>query len=230
MTDCRHHIAVALFVRHPVPGRVKTRLARDLGADAACDFYRSMVTDIIVNLDACGLPIYLFHDGLDAVGLPQAWLDAAVDVFRQSGDALGERMTAAFEFLFSIGLERVILAGSDIPGIDGALLRSAIAAIEGADVVFSPALDGGYCLVASKKERFNSAIFRDIPWSTSRVLETTLDRSKAHGLSSMLLEPRQDIDTLNDIESYCKQPAPHAAATNAWLFEHGYPVPPLTAR
>jgi rSAM/selenodomain-associated transferase 1 len=218
---CQHAV-VALFVRLPVPGRVKTRLAHDLGDEAACDLYRAMVADIIANITACGLQIYLFHDGQDSVLMPKEWLDAAADVLRQRGDSLGERMTAAFEYLFSIGREQVILTGSDIPGIDALLLRSAIDSIEGCDVVISPALDGGYCLVASKKADFNSTIFMNIPWSTSRVLEATLDACKAGDVKYTLIKPRQDIDTLNDIKIYCRQPSVTALSTNHWLVSHGY--------
>jgi rSAM/selenodomain-associated transferase 1 len=227
MTPNSHHIAVALFVRHPVPGRVKTRLARDLGEEAACDLYRAMVTDLMVTITTCALPLYLFHDGQGAAGLPMEWRNAAVDTICQRGDSLGERMNAAFEYLFSIGRERVILTGSDIPGIDAQLLQSAIVSIEGYDIVFSPAFDGGYCLVASKQESFNNSIFREIPWSTADVLKTTLDKCRADGLSFALLDPRQDIDTLNDLKAYCKQPSPLAMYTNSWLESHGYLPSPL---
>jgi rSAM/selenodomain-associated transferase 1 len=225
MTHTRQKIVVALFVRHPVPGSVKTRLARDMGEGASCDLYRAMVTDSIANFQACGLPIYLFHDGQDAVGLPMEWVNAAVATVRQRGDSLGERMTAAYEFLFSIGQERIILTGSDIPGIDAQLLQSAMAAIERCDVVFSPAFDGGYCLVASTRESFNDSIFRNIPWSTSRVLETTLDMCRAGGLSYALLDTRRDIDTMKDLKAYCRQPSRPATTTNRWLVSHGYMLP-----
>lgn len=216
------HIAVALFVRHPLPGRVKTRLVGELGDQAACEFYRAMVLDIIAQINACGLPLYLFHDGQDAAGLPPEWLQAAEDVIRQEGAALGERMTAAFEYLFSIGRERVILTGSDIPGIDAALLQSAVAAIAGFAAVFSPAYDGGYCLVALQKTCFSADMFREIPWSTATVLSMTLDRCNEAGLAYTLLDPRQDIDTLDDIKAYGRQPSPSATSTNTWLQAHGY--------
>jgi glycosyltransferase A (GT-A) superfamily protein (DUF2064 family) len=184
-----------------------------------------MVTDIVVNISACGLPIYLFHDGMDDVGLPLEWLSAAVDAVVQHGDSLGERMTAAFGYLFFLGLERVILTGSDIPGIDAPLLQSAIDAIQVADAVFSPAIDGGYCLVASNRERFNAVLFQNIPWSTSQVLAATLTVCRDHCLTHALLEPRQDIDTLRDIEAYCQQPSFAASITNNWLASHGYLLP-----
>ena len=226
MTTSRQKTVVAVFVRCPVPGRVKTRLARDLGDEAACDLYRAMVADCIAAVRACGLPLFLFHDGQDSAVLPPEWAGADI-VFRQEGDSLGERICAAFERSFSAGALGVILAGSDIPGIDKGLLCSALESIENQDVVFAPAFDGGYCLVASDKNRFKDSIFRDIPWSTSRVLETTLDSCKAGGLSYTLLDPRQDIDTLDDIEAYCRQPSPQATSTNSWLVSHGYLPPPL---
>jgi rSAM/selenodomain-associated transferase 1 len=226
MSPDSHNIAVALFVRHPVPGRVKTRLARDLGAEPACELYRAMVADCISAVRASGMPLSLFHDGQDEHGLPLDWIAAAERIFRQQGDSLGERMGTAFEQSFSAGSAGVILVGSDIPGIDAGLLRSAADAMQCHDAVFSPAMDGGYCLVASEKNRFNQGIFREIPWSTSHVLEMTLAFCAARGLSYQLLEPRRDIDTLNDIKEYCRRPSPHALSTNAWLAANGY-LPPV---
>jgi glycosyltransferase A (GT-A) superfamily protein (DUF2064 family) len=141
------------------------------------------------------------------------------------GDSLGERMAAAFESLFSIGRERVILTGSDIPGIDAQLLQSAIESMDGFDIVLSPAIDGGYCLLASRKDRYDASIFRDIPWSTNRVLESTLEICTTDGLSYALLDPRRDIDTLADVEAYCRQRSPEASATNHWLVSHGHMLP-----
>ncbi len=225
MTLISQHIAVALFVRHPVPGRVKTRLARDLGEGDACGLYRAMVTDILANTKVCGLPLYVFHDGQAADGLPLEWQNAAEGAICQTGDSLGERMTTAFEYLFSIGRERVVLTGSDIPGIDAPLLQSAIASMADHDMVFSPAFDGGYGLVAARKESFSAEIFRNIPWSTSDVLEKTLASCQAEGVSYTLLDPRQDIDTLEDILAYCEQPSSTAAYTNSWLVSHGFMLP-----
>lgn len=221
MTISRQLTVVAIFVRHPVPGRVKTRLALDLGDEAACELYRAMVADSIAIVGACGLPLFLFHDGQDAAGLPPEWIGAADTVFRQEGNSLGERMSAAFERSFSAGAEGVILTGSDIPGIDAGLLQSALESIEHHDAVFAPALDGGYCLVASKRGCFNRKIFPGISWSTSRVLEMTVAACTAHGVSYCLLEPRRDIDTMDDLAAYCRRPSESAPATNAWLVARG---------
>ena len=60
-------------------------MACDLGDEAACDLYRAMVADCIANVRASGLPLLLFHDGLDSAGLPPEWIGAADTVFRQEG-------------------------------------------------------------------------------------------------------------------------------------------------
>lgn len=221
MTTFHQQAVIAVFVRHPVPGRVKTRLAHDLGDEAACDLYRAMVADCIASVRACGLPLFLFHDGQDTAGLPPEWMGAADALFRQEGESLGERMTAAFERSFAAGALGVILTGSDIPGIDAGLLRSALESIENHAAVFAPAVDGGYCLVASSKSCFDSRIFQGIPWSTSRVLEMTVAACTAHGVSYRLLEPRQDIDTTDDLAAYCRKPSESAPTTNAWLDARG---------
>lgn len=220
-TTSRQQTVVAVFVRCPIPGRVKTRLASDLGDEAACDLYRAMVVDIIAAVRSCGLPLFLFYDGPDAAGLPPEWAEAADSIFKQEGESLGERMVAAFELSFAAGAAGVILTGSDIPGIDPGLLRSAMEFLEHNDAVFSPALDGGYCLVASNRGSFDSKIFERIPWSTSHVLDLTVAACTAHGLSYRLLEPRQDIDTRDDLAAYCRKPSESALETNAWLASRG---------
>ena len=54
---------VVLFVKPPIPGRVKTRLARDIGDDAACSIYRRLADYTIQQIQASGIPLALFFDG-----------------------------------------------------------------------------------------------------------------------------------------------------------------------
>lgn len=213
---------IALFIRRPVAGRVKTRLARDLGAEAACELYRVMVADVIAAVVGSGMPLALFHDGAEGDLLPPEWCGEAAAVFPQEGDDLGERMDRAFRRSFVAGACGVILTGSDIPGIDTPLVTAAREAIRDLDAVFAPAEDGGYCLVAAARDRYDRRMFGDIPWSTPQVLERTLAVCAAAGLSTALLEPRRDIDTLADLAAYCRCPSTAARRTNAWLAAHGF--------
>jgi rSAM/selenodomain-associated transferase 1 len=204
---------VALFVRIPVPGRVKTRLAADLGDENACRLYKAMVTDILGAIRTSGLPMYLFHDGNDLPHLPKAWQEAACKVIAQQGDGLGERMAAAFQHCFAETNSSVILVGSDIPGLHAWMLRQAAQALQTFDAVITPVVDGGYCLMALKTVSYHSEFFQNIPWSTDKVLQTTLAAFKKNRLEACVLETLQDIDTIEDLKEFYRRPFQEAGAT-----------------
>ena len=214
---------IALFLRPPVPGQVKTRLARSLGTEAACSLYQAMVADSIHACRSSGIPLALFYSGDTPASLPDEWLQAAHSVYPQSGDSLGDRMAAAFELLFSHGARQIILIGSDIPDMNASLLQAAATALENNDIALAPAADGGYGLIAASRARFTHRIFCDIPWSTSRVLELTLAACRSAGRSCILLDELRDIDTRSDLEAYLAHPCPTAIHTNAWLAANPLP-------
>lgn len=205
---------VALFVRVPVPGLVKTRLAAALGDQGACQLYEAMVADILTQLRRCPFPLFLFHDGHENAPLPPAWRAAASRVSPQQGEGLGERMAAAFASCFAQGFGRVILAGSDIPGLEAGVLIQTAAALAEADGVLVPVVDGGYCLIGLKATTALHQLFADIPWSTDQVLEKTRQGFARAKLSLALLPPLADIDTVEDLRTYCRNPCGSATATN----------------
>ena len=208
---------VALFVRPPVPGRVKTRLAATIGDRFSCTLYRAMVLDVLRAVQASGLEIRLFHDGSDSQQLPPAWRRAAAAVRPQVDGDLGARMAAAFVDCFAAGCDRVLLAGSDLPGLDSATFRVAAESLEQCEAVLLPTRDGGYGLFGLRAAAFSPDFFTDIAWSTDRVLTATLLRLQRAGIRAQFLPVQGDIDTINDLRSYCRQPAAHARHTNAVL-------------
>lgn len=212
---------VALFVRVPIPGRVKTRLAAAVGDRQACALYQAMVTDVLAAIAASGLPLYLFHDDRGDGDLPAAWVEAAAKVLPQGDGDLGARMAACFGHCFAEGIERVMLIGSDIPALDAATLNAAAEAQAGHDVVLAPTFDGGYCLIALRRERFRPEIFAEVPWSSGRVLATTLQLCGRCNLDVQLLPTLGDIDTIDDLRKYADHPAPQATAINRVIEEMG---------
>jgi len=90
--------------------------------------------------------------------------------------------------------------------IDTVYLLRAFELLEGQHLVIGPALDGGYCLVGFNREQFTSELFEDIPWSTDRVFELTLQSAATAGLSTALLPPLRDIDTISDLRYYKNLP------------------------
>lgn len=213
---------LVIFVRKPEPGRVKTRLARIIGDSKACALYQAMVSDILESTGKACFPVFLFHDGSDGEVLPVEWSKKSQRVVRQEGSDLGQRMSAAFELLFFEGFERVVLAGSDIPGIDAGLIETAVKELATKDVVIAPSCDGGYSLISIRKSGFRRELFHEIAWSSEQVLESTLKRCSECGLSYLLLDNRLDIDTMEDLMHYSADRPEHAIYTNAWLDANGY--------
>ena len=208
---------VALFVRPPVPGRVKTRLAATIGDRFSCTLYRAMVLDVLRAVQASGLELCLFHDGSDPEQLPAAWRRRATRVLPQCAGDLGARMATAFVDCFAAGCDRVLLAGSDLPGLDAPTLLAAARGLEQDEAVLLPTRDGGYGLFGLRATAFSPSFFTDIAWSTDRVLTTTRKRLHRAGTRVQLLPVQGDIDTIDDLRSYGQQPAAQATHTNAVL-------------
>jgi rSAM/selenodomain-associated transferase 1 len=190
---------LGVFVKAPVVGRVKTRLAADLGARQAARLYRQLGRTVIAN---CARPasyrtVVWFAPRERGVTV-RSWLDdLAVDAFLpQQGDDLGARLIAAFDEHFRAGAKRVTIIGSDCPDVADPLVRRAFAALRRADAVIGPTLDGGYYLIALKRPA--PGLFRAIAWSTTDVLAMTLARARRLRLHIALLPTLRDVDTAHD--------------------------------
>ena len=117
---------------------------------------------------------------------------------RQDAGDLGARLIYAVEDAFKEGSDRIVIVGTDIPGIDNAILAQAFQALDKVDVVLGPAHDGGYYLIGMKRPI--PQLFRNISWSTSEVLQQTLQAARGAGLVVKLLRPLQDIDLPSDLD------------------------------
>ena len=66
--------------------------------------------------------------------------------------------------------------------------------------MFQPSPDGGYTLVGMNRN--TPDIFHEMPWSQSHLMQATIDRMQQFKFDYSLLEPRNDIDTLNDLREW----------------------------
>ncbi|MEQ8263519.1 TIGR04282 family arsenosugar biosynthesis glycosyltransferase [Pseudohaliea sp.] len=189
------------FAREPVPGRVKTRMQPVLDAAGACELHSALLTHTarqLATVDCCERELWVAGDPSHPVLAHAAALGGAA-VRRQQGADLGERMLHALATALADS-PRVVLVGSDCPGLDDAYVEAAFAALATADVVLGPALDGGYVLIGVR--RVDALLFRGVDWSTSKVLAQTLARVDALGWRAALLEPRRDIDRPEDLAAW----------------------------
>jgi len=188
---------IALFARWPQAGEVKTRLSPALPAVLACDLHRAMVEDALAL--AAGAPAY--ERFLYWAGAPPARESFAPPpgfrVRDQQGADLGARLALAFDDLLSAPGDRAVILGADCPALEAATLSAAFDALEGHDAVLGAARDGGYYLVGLGRRA--PELFRDIEWSTPRVLDQTLERAARAGLGVCLLPALDDLDTPEDL-------------------------------
>ena len=192
---------VLVFVKFPVRGHVKTRLAAQIGQEQALRLYESFVLDILEWVKNLDVPVGICFDPPEAKEQFKQWLGGDYSYFAQIGRDLGQRMKNAFVHSFDEGFERVILIGSDIPDLPAQYLHEALNALESNGAVIGPSRDGGYYLIGFSRASFLPAVFEDITWSTSAVFRQTIAIFRKNELKVHLLPEWYDVDTAADLQS-----------------------------
>lgn len=186
-----------VFVRNPVAGKVKTRLARDVGDEKALRIYQKLLTYTREIIRSVPVQKQIWYS--DNIPENNRWRGQHVDYKVQVGADLGERMKHAFSDAFGQGYDRAVIIGSDCAELTSAHLRETYRRLQNTDLVIGPSEDGGYYLLGMNE--FHPRLFDDIDWSTDRVFSQTLDRVNSLGLEYHLLEELNDVDYQEDWNS-----------------------------
>ncbi len=191
-----------VFAKAPVPGQCKTRLIPALGAEGAATLHQRLVRhrlaaartwqratpDARIELWCAPDIAHPFFAACEH--------DFGVTLKTQTGADLGARMWLALCAALLAG-ERVVLVGSDCPWLTDADIGAAFAALEGADAVYAPALDGGYVLVGLA--RAVPELFGNIAWGSGNVMATTRKAAGRAGARLAELRTLPDLDTPADL-------------------------------
>jgi rSAM/selenodomain-associated transferase 1 len=196
-----------IFAREPVLGRVKTRLAADIGPEAALATYRELLALTAAAVQAAQVPatVWLAEAptelalGTAANATRPEWPGLPWRVQPAAG-SLGERMAHAFAEAFAAGAGRVVIIGTDCPGLSADLLRQAFAQLATHDLVVGPATDGGYYLLGMKQ--LHTSLFAGKQWSTATVLPATLADAARLGLRVAQLPTLADVDSAADLAAW----------------------------
>lgn len=184
--------ALIIFVKNPEKGKVKTRLAKDVGEEKALKVYNDLLA-FSKSLIYPELSTYVFHS---PVLLEELFWVSSNNKLQVNGD-LGVKMSSAISEVLSDGNESVIVIGSDCFEISQSHIKEAFKALEKNDLVIGPAKDGGYYLVGMNK--LQTAIFDNMPWSQSILTEETLKKADELNLKYELLEELSDVDYVTDL-------------------------------
>jgi uncharacterized protein len=194
-------VALAVLTKAPIAGRVKTRLVPPLSESQAAAVHAASVADVIARARALDVELRIFHDEAPAAAAYFAERHPDLRRETQCAGSLGRRIADVFARLFTAGAERVAVIGGDSPTLPPDRIARGLARVREHDVALGPAADGGYYLVAIRRQAWPraAALFRGIPWSTGSVLERTLARGAAHALTLQMIEPWYDIDGFDDL-------------------------------
>ncbi|WP_037315284.1 TIGR04282 family arsenosugar biosynthesis glycosyltransferase [Ruegeria halocynthiae] len=187
---------LVIMVKEPRPGRVKTRLGRDIGMVGAAWWFRHQTRSLIRRLRDPRWQIILAV-APDREGLTSRIWPADLPRAAQGRGDLGDRMA---RMLRGMPNGPVCLIGADIPGITRGHIAGAFGALGRAQMVFGPAPDGGYWLVGAQRYgALPKGLFGNVRWSTEHALADTL--ASVPGSRVAFLDPLRDVDTVADLQS-----------------------------
>lgn len=189
--------ALLIFIRNPEMGKVKTRLAQEVGDLEALRIYNTLLAhtrQVTLAVDAHRM---LFYS--DFIDRNDEWPDRRFDKHLQPKGDLGQRMQQAFDMALQAE-EGALIIGSDCPELTPAILHEAQDALQQHDFVIGPATDGGYYLLGMN--HLDTTLFQNMPWSTDQVFEETIRRIETSNSSYHVLPTLSDIDYAKDWEEH----------------------------
>lgn len=198
----RTGVAVCVFAKPPVPGRVKTRLVARVGRRGAAAFAAVFLDDTLAAIAAQGWARPVL--ALAGRGEPPRGA-ARIDVWRQGKGDLGARL----ERVLRRALRRhraAIAIGADSPDLPARFLAAARDRLTAADAVLGPCADGGFYLLGLRA--CPPGLLAGLPWSRSDTAARTSARLRARGLRVASLGTWEDVDRPEDLDRLAQRLAP----------------------
>ena len=190
-----HRRRLVIFLKEPRPGRVKTRLALDIGSVRAAHWHRRQCLAIIRRMSSCPHWQLILAVSPDIEGIQSRVWPSSLPRIGQGRGGLGDRMARVMR---SLPPGPAAIIGSDIPGASPALVERAFRQLGRYQAVFGPSPDGGYWLVGLKRTRaVPPALFRSVRWSTEHTLQDSIESLGRCKVA--LADVLQDVDTIQDL-------------------------------
>ena len=189
---------LVIMAKRPVAGRVKRRLAREIGDIAALRFYRTTLANTVMRLGTDPRWRTYLAVTPDASVTASCWPSPPkLSRIPQGEGDLGQRMQSLFD---SLPPGPVVIVGSDIPAVRPAHVARAFDLLGPAEIVFGPATDGGYWLVGLKRSPRQLVPFAGVPWSTKEALAAT-----AANLAGRIIAYAPTLSDVDSIQDYRRE-------------------------
>ena len=183
------------MLKEPRPGRVKTRLGRDIGMVSAAWWFRHQTARLLRRLADPRWELILAVSP-DRAGMQSRVWPAHLPRLAQGQGDLGDRMA---RIMRTLPPGPVCIIGGDIPGVTRAHVGRAFAALGDHDAVFGPAPDGGYWLTGLKRSAAVPAgLYGDVRWSSAHALRDSI--ATLPGARIALVDTLRDVDTAADLD------------------------------
>jgi rSAM/selenodomain-associated transferase 1 len=192
---------ILCFCKHPVPGLVKSRLAKDIGNDNAAEIYKLLLNETLNSISRLEVKAFLYcYPDTEHPTLKEYKNKFGVELKEQHGENLGMKMFHAITNHLNEN-SNVVLVGSDCLEINASYIQKAFEALNsGYEIVLGPAIDGGYALIGANN--INVSIFENIAWSTNEVLKQTEEKINELDWKYSCLNKVRDLDTLEDFQYF----------------------------
>ncbi len=184
-----------IFIRNPILGRVKTRLAATVGSHRALDVYQQLLAH--TNSITRDLKVDKVVYYSEFVDLQDNWEAGIYQKKLQASGTLGHKMKQAFSWGFDKGYQQVCIVGSDCWELTSEIIMEGFQSLDQHQAVLGPSKDGGYYLLGLNL--FKAEVFEGKAWSTDSVASDTLADFQSLGLTHNLLKPLNDIDEARDL-------------------------------
>ena len=184
-----------VMLKEPHPGRVKTRLGREIGMVAAAWWFRHQAARLLRRIEDPRWRLVLAVSP-DAEGRQSRVWPAHLPRVPQGKGTLGDRMA---RLLRGLPPGPVCIIGADIPAIGRAHIARAFAALGRNDAVIGPAPDGGYWLIGLRRTGAVPArLFDGVRWSGPHARADTLAGLRDRRVA--LIDTLRDIDEPRDLD------------------------------
>lgn len=190
--------AILIFCKAPIAGQVKTRLMPQLSAEQAANVHVRLTErtlSLLTKHPFCQVQLWCSPDTQHSF-FAHCMQKYAVSLQQQQGDDLGERMHHAICKALETS-NKVLLIGCDCPSLTIQDIDFAINALDHDCVVFSPAEDGGYVMVAMTKP--HPELFLGLKWGHDKVLENSLQRADDNAVAVVKTKLQWDVDDISDL-------------------------------